>query len=741
MKVKIAGRILTLLVVLSVVLSSILIVPLTANASTVTKNEKSYDIAVVFDNSGSMYINPGIKNWSRAKYAMEIFASMLNYDKDKLHIFPMWEVTCDGSKPTSGGSFAPIEIGSKSDIDKITKMFTPKASGTPYEPVKEAYDYLSKSGLDEKWLIVLTDGEFKYETRDQQGEILITNIEERLSSLASEDIKIQYLGFAEANKINGNEANNFFVKMSSGTSLKDDIVDICNSIFQRSVLPANRLNGQKLNLDLSMKNIIVFAQGANAKVSSLKSGDGKEVGITLDSGQRKYSEYGAANYPNALVDDTLAGQVVTFDSCPKGEYTLSYADADIIQVFYEPDVDIEVTVTDSEGQVIDASSELTAGEYTITSRIIDGTTGEDVTNHELMGNDVKIKTYVKTSEDSDYTEYDNGAAITFNPNDDVEIYIEGEYLEKYKISSKDDPDLSWLSNIHIKDADLHFNIEAVAEQNWYKLKDHDEWKPIRINVTFDGEPMTDEQVKNIQLDLSTSKELKFRYEVIPGESAYYVYIAQDENGDYVEPSTGKYKLKVNASYTDEFGEAHSADDSVSFEIQKYGKIWRILKWVLIILILLAIWLFFMTRKVLPKSIVKDTANFVTMSSGELDSTFVDLEYRKKGKSLSISGSNAVDYNEQCSVTFDLRPVDNRFTPSRRRRIAITGISSPCDEVKVAGTKYMNYEGRWIKVTDLKKAETGKEIPPIDQEISCSPRFELSRSGGLSSLMCKTKTIK
>ena len=80
----------------------------TASAATVSKNVKTYEIAVVFDNSGSMYDNQA---WCRAKYAMEIFSSMLHYDNgDVLKIFPMWPVTTDGSKPSSGGSFSGIEI-------------------------------------------------------------------------------------------------------------------------------------------------------------------------------------------------------------------------------------------------------------------------------------------------------------------------------------------------------------------------------------------------------------------------------------------------------------------------------------------------------------------------------------------------------------------------------------------------------------------------------------------------------
>lgn len=592
-------KISSMLLALMMLISTAISLPITANAASVTKTEKSYDIAVVFDNSGSMYQNQG---WCRAKYAMEIFASMLNYDKDKLHIFPMWEVTTDGSQPDSGGSYAAIEVKSKKDIDKISNLYTVHPSNTPFAPITEAYNYLKTSNSDEKWLIILTDGEFNQEDRGKGSAI---DLQKRVSSLASKEIKVQYLGFGGATALKANEANNFFAKKSSDTSLKDDLIGICNLIFQRSVLPSNRLNGAKLNLDLSMKNVIVFAQGANAKITSLKNSDGKDVAITLDSGQRKYSDIKAKGYANAPIDTSLVGQVVTFAACPKGEYTLSYSGAEKIQIFYEPDVDIDVSLTNSDGEKVDGSDEFSAGEYTVTSRIVDSSTGEDVTSHELMGKDVKLKTYVKTSKDSTGKEYENGAKINFAPDSETEIWIEGEYLGKYKISSKDDPNLKWLCPIEIKERSVKFKVEATVTQSgeWYKLSEHEKWEPIRVSLSADGQPLTDEQLKTADLTVSGADKLKYRCEPILGESAYNVYLAQDESGKYIEPETGKYNLEFGATYTDAFGKETKSTDNASFEIQNYSKFWRWLKWVIIILAIIGLLVFILTRKSFPNKIV------------------------------------------------------------------------------------------------------------------------------------------
>ena len=611
-KSRVFYRIFSLLLMLLMVVSVFCTIPFTASAATVTKSEKNYDIAVVFDNSGSMYQNQG---WCRAKYAMEIFASMLNYDKDKLHIFPMWEVTTDGSQPNSGGSYAAIEVKSKKDIDKISNLYTVRPSNTPFAPITEAYNYLKTSSADEKWLIILTDGAFNQEARGQGASI---DLQKRVSSLASKEIKVQYLGFGGATALKANEANNFFAKKSSDTSLKDDLIGICNAIFQRSILPSNRLNGEKLNLDLSMKNVIVFAQGANAKIVSLKDSSGKEVAVTLDSGQRKYSDIKAKGYADAPIDTSLAGQVVSFSACPKGEYTLSYSGAEKIQIFYEPDVDIDISFTNSDGQKIEKPEDFFAGEYTVNSMIVDASTGEDVTSHELMGNDVKLSTYVETSKDSERKEYANGAKINFEPDDSTEIWVEGEYLGKYKISSKDDKKWDWLNGIEINPDTVDFKIDATVlqSQSWFKTKDHDNWKPIRIAMTLDGQPLTDEQLANTKLTITTSGDLKYRCEPIQGESAYNVYIAQDENGKYIEPETGKYNLNASATFIDQYGEETTAKDDVSFEIQWYSKFWCWLLWILIILAIIKIIIMILNHPTLPSAVflkIKHTCHTVKIN--------------------------------------------------------------------------------------------------------------------------------
>ncbi len=598
----------SLLLVLLILLSTFMSINFTATAAETQKVERSYDIAVVFDNSGSMYQNS--MAWCRAKYAMEIFASMLNYENgDRLRIYPMWSVTTDGSQPISGGSTDAIEVLSEADFDKISNLYTVDDNGTPFAPVWEAQADMKTSNATDKWLIVMTDGKFNQKQRNETvPDISGKDLRDMLINVASDDLKVQYLGFGKATNLESAENKNFYAKKSTDESLKDDLINICNAIFQRSVMPKDRLNGKKLEIDLSMKNLIVFVQGDNAKIKSLTDENGKEIPIILNSGQRKYSTVKAKRYKDiAKVDKTLAGQVVTFGECPTGKYTLNYTgSADAVQIFYEPDVDIQVTVTDAKTKKkVDASSgAINAGEYILESKIVDSKTGKDVTKHELMrkdGSDVVLKTFVKTSEEPDGVEYENGAKINLKPNENTEITVVGTYLKDYTITSKGNPDLDWMNNLVVKPPKAEFEVKAEVLQDgsWYKLSDNAEWEPVKLTLTLDGKALTEEELERTNLSINASDDLPLRVERIEGESAYNVYIAQDENGKYTEPDTGIYSVKVGATYTDKYGEKTESDDRVSFEIQKYSKIWRWLIYVVgLIALALLIW-FILTRKAWP----------------------------------------------------------------------------------------------------------------------------------------------
>ena len=85
-------------IILAVCLLIISMITAAPTAYASDKNSESRAIAIVFDNSGSMY-DEGDQAWCRATYAMEVFASMLNKG-DVLQIYPMWPITAGGREYT-----------------------------------------------------------------------------------------------------------------------------------------------------------------------------------------------------------------------------------------------------------------------------------------------------------------------------------------------------------------------------------------------------------------------------------------------------------------------------------------------------------------------------------------------------------------------------------------------------------------------------------------------------------------
>ena len=144
-------RCISMLLLGALLLSCVLIGTPMAYAAAV--NGETRAIAIVFDNSGSMY-DDGDQAWCRATYAMEVFASMLNTG-DVLQIYPMWPITVGGQTYTMQ---APLQITDAAQASTIRDIFTADAGGTPIESIDYAASGLKNLRADRKCLIVLTDG-------------------------------------------------------------------------------------------------------------------------------------------------------------------------------------------------------------------------------------------------------------------------------------------------------------------------------------------------------------------------------------------------------------------------------------------------------------------------------------------------------------------------------------------------------------------------------------------------------
>ncbi len=873
--VKIARRVAALLLCTLVLCGGLLVVTpngqIVQTQAAATKVDKTYDIAVVYDNSGSMYMNQN-KAWSQAKFAMEIFASMLDYQGgDRLTIFPMYEVAFvdapasfdnktnewTGNSNYKNPSSQKVVIAGKDDIDKkIANMYTPYCGGTPDTQIFNAHNYLSSSSADEKWLIVLTDGMIN------NTAINLTygpdELESLLRSKATNGIEVQYILFGtEGAQFSTDAASSFYAAAAAdGKTLQKELLNICNRIFQRDELPTGYLSGNTLTLDLSMKSLIVFVQGSNAVINSLSDANGTPVGVTLDSGQRTYSKvsHGRQTGPEYDIiawDDTLAGQVVNFADCAKGTYMLDYAGADSIQIFYEPDVKLDIKLLNAEGEEVDAKAgKLQSGDYTVNTNIVDSATGEEVTNHPLMGGNVAIKTYVTTA-DGNTAEYANGAKIKLTPDSKTDIRVEAEYLEIYKITSDDmaDGDLPWpkggfsvpesaefkieatmtqpnaefkindMKNwqpikvnatlkgkpltaeqmnsvkvtatpsngmvtyvetltaesayvvwfgkdqsgnftppaigdctmkivaeftdefgetfpdteeelLHIKSIDFVMAAEVQQSGAWYSLSSSDSWKPVKVKMTVDGRALTDAELDAVTLNVTSSETLNVRVEKLAGQSAFHVYIGQNQDGSYVSPATGDYVLTLDAVIGDEYGNQVPASVTAELEVHKFGKLLTIFLIILPFLIAFLLWWFYMTRKVMPDDIVMDgeDCEVSTLSSGRYGADFVEVNLQKKSRTLNIETDSSL--SERCWVSFKLEPLDNHFTKSPQRRAKIVNIQSDCRSVIIDGSEYIQLPtGVFVPEGTEIDDESGVSVAEIDYDKLNGSTIEMAKYSG------------
>ena len=297
----------------------------------------------------------------------------------------------------------------------------------------------------------------------------------------------------------------------------------------------------------------------------------------------------------------------------------------------------------------------------------------------------------------------------------------------------------------VKSIDYAINAVVEQEDGWYALSDTDSWKPVRVDMTIDGRPLTDEELKTVSLTAIADPVMNVRCEMLPGKSAFNVYIGQDQNGAFVAPETEDYVLSLTAVVTDEYGNSVNAAAETEIGVHRFSKLTQILMIVIPILLIILLWLFYMTRKAFPKKIGKDDngSEVKTLSAGRLSAAFVQRpNFQPHSKKLTVSTTNAVNYTEKCSVTLKLRPVDNHFTKSQDRRIQIVGIDSNCKFVTVNGVEYTKIRnGVWAR-SDVVVMD-GKAPPPIKQDVKNATVEAVRYNDGIAeaTLTCKLINLR
>ncbi len=332
-------------------------------------------INVVFDDSGSTVINS--TTWAHERYAMQLFAAMLE-EKDVLNIFMMSK-----SLEADVDSNPDYVIKGTSNInERVANVYNIEATntrGTPFSSVERAYQNITSSAdtQAEKWLVVLTDGNFdeNINVSDKYAQYVSQTEALKIVTLAiGEDI-------AESLPAKGPSVDTYYA--SSADKVITQLAEICNRMFSRNQLATT----STITLDVPVEEIFVLAQGETVTIDSQAefSTEIAEIKILRD-------DKGKATVNESYVDDVktiqLMGKVASIkakdaDYIDIGDYNLEISGAENINVYYKPKVDLEIVLEDETGQVVKNDS-LEEGVYKISLLVVHPQTRQ-ILNSKMLG--------------------------------------------------------------------------------------------------------------------------------------------------------------------------------------------------------------------------------------------------------------------------------------------------------------------------------------------------------------------
>ncbi len=429
-------------------------------------------LAIAYDNSGSMVTDSD--KWCGAKYSLEVLAAMLD-EGDEMVVYTM---ESEGQKLLVSGSTEVAErVRQVHDADlQISYHTEPHAAS-------EACEYLKASSADEKYLIITTDGAFTTGGK-------LDEVKEIVKDASDQGITVIFLAIGDdAETIDSDVDHNIYVKLApSSESILSDMVEIANQVFGRDSLPESCVNGNKLNFNVPMSELVVFAQGDDVQVGDLTTSDGQTI-----QGEQALVSYcerpsaDTADYEPFLVDDTLQGTVCAFrGQIPKGEASLDIQGASNVEIYYTPYVGIALDLKESETGIAyrlqpGEANELSAGTYSANPYFVDPLTGESITSDLLKDPVFELQ----LENGGNVQQVDPGGQLTIEPGE-LTILATAVTNGTVRVSQE-------YENVNVSPAVSLMTIDASKVPGILAVPDFDQ-KSYPITVAkVNGEPITEEE--------------------------------------------------------------------------------------------------------------------------------------------------------------------------------------------------------------------------------------------------------
>lgn len=328
-------------------------------------------INVVYDDSGSMQTN---NRWSQALYAMEVFAAMLG-EEDEMNVFPM-----------NSGRVIEVEGDDADRIDTLVRAMG-GGGGTPFATVEQAMNALLKEDADqERWLVVLTDGEFN--SGGPSG-----GAEAKLKEYAKQGVQVMYLAIDSSSTpgivFQSDESIGFYAYDAvNATEVLGCITEMANQIFQQQKMPDSHIsisgNTVTFQSDIPLSQVLVFAQGDGVTVSDMTL-DSAALSRT-ESHQVEVTDANAPSY-GYMADAGLRGVVQTYNSGASpyagGTYSFTCSDTSNLEIYYIAGVEIDCCLTYN-GVEVKSGERHYAGEYGVSMRFVDPLTGQEIKGSDLL---------------------------------------------------------------------------------------------------------------------------------------------------------------------------------------------------------------------------------------------------------------------------------------------------------------------------------------------------------------------
>ena len=546
-------------IILAVVMALLLTaLPLHAHADGGDIAITSRHVAIVFDDSGSMYtpikrkVN---KSWARANYMMQAFCGLLGAD-DSLFITYMSDI--EGSS----------EVGNRLEGDREESIATIRDwqgdGDTPYEAVETAYQSLKDieaNSRDEYWLVVMSDGSFNNLSKD-----LNTVLEGYIKEMAEmgRTLKVVFFSIGEkAKPPQPNEDVGLLVYQTDIQGIIPTLSDMADTISARQAVNPKKIkqvNRRTLSFEtyIPMYALALFSQGEENPLTSVQLEDGSQLAVGDTYHITAPESFKRANRKWATTDDSLKGQIVHIahdDVLPAGRYTLEFEnDVDLsnLRILYQSAIAIELRYlyrgqlepSPRDGQIVD-----------IEAILVDASTGEAFNPNALEGD---ITCRMKEVVDGKVVSYEDGFMLKGIKLQDERtgIVVEavmpgyGTLSNRLNFIEREIPVVTPAPTADPNAEPFPPIVTIMVQGNGRRLdlKTLEDAAPFRVNPLYNKKRAPIESLRAGTLTISCGRNISFETVLDEATATYLVYPRYQ--GGMLATSTGA--ITCNVTYTSEY---------------------------------------------------------------------------------------------------------------------------------------------------------------------------------------------